>query len=101
MKYLTLFALGASMVLAPMSSQAGVISRACMRADRTSATPALCGCIQGVANVSLNRFERKKASKFFADPDKAQKVRQSDRRGDEIFWDRYVAFSEKAGKKCK
>jgi hypothetical protein len=101
MKYLALLVLGTSAAVTALPSQAGVISRACMQANRSAATPALCGCIQNVANVSLNRSERKKAAKLFNDPNKAQKIRQSDRRRDEEFWGRYKAFIEKAGKECK
>lgn len=94
---LMVFAVGISVA---SGAEAGAISKACLRADRSAATPTLCNCIQKVANVSLSRSERKKASKFFSDPHKAQVVRQSDRRSDEIFWDRYRAFGEQAKKTC-
>lgn len=87
-------------MLAPASAQAGLISRACLQADRNSATPQLCQCIQKVANVNLNRTERKRASKFFRNPQMAQETRQSSRRSDEIFWQRYKAFGAQAQKSC-
>jgi len=80
--------------------QAGMISRACLKADRSAATPELCGCIQKVANSSLTYVERRKASKFFADPHMAQEIRQSDRVTDERFWKRYKAFGARAAKLC-
>jgi len=82
------------------ATQAGIISRACIIANRSAASKELCQCIDRVAQSSLNKSERKKASKFFSDPHRAQVVRQSDRRSDEIFWKRYKAFGERADKTC-
>lgn len=82
-------------------AEAGAINRACMAADRKSASPQLCGCIQKVANKSLTRFDRKLAARFFTDPQKAQEVRMSDRPKDEAFWDRYEAFGRNAAKACR
>ncbi len=101
MKHLVLISMTAAALswVAPVA-EAGVISRACMQSNRTAATPALCGCIQQVANATLTRTERKKASKFFSDPHMAQEVRQSDRSRDEVFWKRYRAFGERARMTC-
>ncbi|WP_424984434.1 hypothetical protein [Microbulbifer sp. S227A] len=84
----------------PVFAASGVIERACRTSGRSSATPRLCGCIQGVANGSLSRSERKRAAKLFRDPHMAQEIRQSDRRSDETFWKNYRAFGERARKSC-
>lgn len=91
---------GAIYVVAPQSAEAGVIERACRQADRTAASPSVCGCIQKVANVSLTRSERKKVASWFDDPHQAQVVRQSSRSGDERLWLRYKAFGERAERTC-
>ncbi|CUH99815.1 MULTISPECIES: hypothetical protein [Leisingera] len=86
--------------LAPAGVSAGAIERACRQSDRTAATPSLCSCIQNVANRSLTRSERKTVSKWFADPHKAQVVRQSSNRNDERLWQRYKAFGDHAARSC-
>lgn len=93
-------AAAAALLYCAPAAEAGVISRACLKADRQAASPALCRCIQGVANSSLTRAERKRASKFFADPQQAQDTRQSSRSGDEKFWLRYKAFGQAAQAQC-
>jgi len=85
---------------APVFAATGVIERACRQSNRTAATPQMCGCIQRVANDSLNRSERRKVAKFFSNPHQAQEVRQSDRRTDETLWKRYKAFGQQAQKSC-
>ena len=100
MKALIFAASAVLIVSSAVPSEAGVISRACLKADRSAASPELCGCIQGVANTSLTFSERRKASKFFDDPQLAQDLRQSDRRSDEKFWERYKAFGQRAAKLC-
>ncbi len=84
----------------PAPVDAGIIERACRSSGRSAATPQLCRCIQHVANGSLSRSERKKAAKFFKDPHMAQETRQSDRRSDEQFWQRYKAFGDRARASC-
>lgn len=78
----------------------GDISRACIDADRRAASPALCSCIQQVANQSLSRSDQSRAVAFFSDPQLAQDTRQSDRPGDERFWTRYRAFTDLASEIC-
>lgn len=78
----------------------GPIERACRQSGRQAATPAMCQCIQKVANINLNRSEQRKAAKFFKDPHMAQEVRQSDRRSDEALWLRYKAFGKQAAATC-
>ena len=78
----------------------GDIGRACMSAGREAASPALCSCVQQVANQSLSRADQGRAAAFFDDPDKAQQTRQSDSQRDEAFWDRYRAFADRAEAVC-
>lgn len=92
--------LAATSMVAPVSAAPGVIDRACRQSNRADASPQLCGCIQKVANQSLNMRERRKVAKWFNNPHLAQKVRQSDRRRDEILWERYKAFGEQARQVC-
>ena len=79
----------------------GDISAACLEADRRNASPALCSCIQQVANQSLSGSDQARAAAFFSNPQLAQDTRQSDRRSDERFWDRYRAFTDLAETVCQ
>ncbi len=79
----------------------GDISRACIDADRRAASPALCSCIQQVANQTLSNSDQARAVTFFENPQLAQDTRQSDRRGDERFWDRYRSFTDLASEICQ
>ena len=79
----------------------GDISAACIAADRRAASPALCSCVQQVANQSLSGADQARAATFFANPDLAQQTRQSDRGSDERFWDRYRAFTDLAEQICQ
>ena len=78
----------------------GAISEACLDADRRAASPALCSCVQQVANQSLSSSDQARVVGFFANPQLAQDTRQSDRLGDERFWDRYRAFTDLASEIC-
>lgn len=78
----------------------GPIGSACVRADRDAANPALCSCIQRVANQSLSTADQRRAADFFANPDKAEQVRRSDATRDDQFWDRYRAFASRAEAVC-
>jgi hypothetical protein len=79
----------------------GEISQACLEADRRAASPALCSCVQQVANQSLSNSDQTRAAVFFSEPQLAQDTRQSDRSSDERFWQRYRAFSDLAGQICQ
>jgi len=83
------------------SARANNIEQACVQSGREAANRALCGCIQDVANLTLTGSDQKLASTFFKDPDKAQEIRQSDRRAHERFWERYKEFGETAREFCK
>ena len=78
----------------------GPISQACMAADRKAASPALCGCVQGVANQTLSGRDQSRAVAFFSDPQLAQDTRQSDNPNSEAFWKRYKGFTEMASQVC-
>ena len=72
----------------------GPISRACLSSDRKSRNSQLCGCIQAAADRTL-------AASFYGNPQKAQDIRQSNRTGDEIFWQKYKNYSETAEAICQ
>ena len=79
----------------------GEIGTACMDAGRSAANPALCSCVQRVANATLGPRDQARAAAFFADPQLAQDTRQSDDPGLEAFWDRYKVFSRSAEQSCR
>lgn len=83
----------------PMAT--GPISRACLSSDRTARSRALCGCIQAVANQTLNGAQQRRAIDFYKDPHVAQVIRQSDRPGDERFWRAYINYAERAERTCR
>jgi len=82
------------------AATSGTIESACLKSGRAAVSRALCGCIQDVADLTLDRSDQKLAATFFRDPHRAQEVRQSDRRGHEIFWKRYKAFGATAETYC-
>ncbi|WP_235829916.1 hypothetical protein [Frigidibacter oleivorans] len=79
---------------------AGPVESACKRSDRPAATPATCACIGTLAERMLTRGDQRLAARLFRDPDQAQKIRQSDRRDHEEFWQRYAAFGRQAEASC-
>ncbi|MBN2905766.1 MAG: hypothetical protein JXJ18_03550 [Rhodobacteraceae bacterium] len=79
---------------------AGTIERACLKSDRPGVSRGVCGCIQQAADLTLTSGDQKKAASFFRDPHKAQVVRQSDRRTDAAFWERYKRFGATAEAYC-
>ncbi|SFP75696.1 hypothetical protein [Tranquillimonas alkanivorans] len=93
-------AIAALAVCAGGAAQAGTIERACLSSERASGNRALCGCIQHVADLTLDRRDQRLAAKFFRDPHQAQVVRQSDRRSDETFWQKYKRFGTTAETYC-
>lgn len=90
-----------SLILIPGAVAAGDIERACLGSDRAAGNRALCGCIQQAADLTLSTRDQRRAAGFFRDPHQAQEVRQSDRRADEVFWDRYRHFGETAETFCR
>jgi hypothetical protein len=89
------------LLVSAAGAQAKQIERACLKSDRNGAGRALCGCIQDVADLTLSTRDQKLAARFFADPQKAQDIRQSDRRSYELFWERYKEFGEAAEEFCR
>ncbi len=80
---------------------AGTIERACLSSNRPAASKTLCGCIQSVADRTLNNNDQRLAAKFFSDPHMAQVIRQSDNTRHEVFWKRYTAFGATAQSYCR
>jgi hypothetical protein len=78
----------------------GEIATACLTAGRSAANPALCSCVQRAANETLSSAEQRRAAQFFADPQRAQDTRTSDRPEDAAFWRRYRAFADRAQAIC-
>jgi hypothetical protein len=78
----------------------GAIGQACIAGGREAASRALCSCVQGAANETLAATDQNRAAAFFADPQLAQDTRQSNRPGDEAFWDRYNSFVDRARARC-
>lgn len=80
---------------------ANPILAACLSAGRSGATRERCGCAQAVANRSLTASDQALGATFFADPHRAQVIRQSVRTGHGEFWERWKAFGAEAAKLCK
>lgn len=79
---------------------ANVIERACNQSPRADATRTLCSCIGRAADLTLSRSQMREGARFFADPQRAQDVRMSDRRSDEQMWDAWRSFGETAEAMC-
>ena len=101
MRYFLLIGALASAAACGGGGATGDISQACLQADRRAASPALCSCVQQVANQSLSSRDQSRAATFFAEPQLAQDTRQSDRSSDERFWQRYKAFTDLATQICQ
>jgi len=100
-KTLTLAAMAVtSLVLLSATAFAGPIETACNRSNRQAASPAMCGCLQQVADMTLRGADQKRAAKFFTDPEQAQEVRMSTSDRDNEFWDRYKNFGATAEAYC-
>ena len=78
----------------------GPIYTACQNAGRKQASRQRCGCVQAVANRSLNADDQRRGAAFFSDPQKAQNVRQSSSNRDERFWTKWKAYSGQAERLC-
>ena len=79
----------------------GPLEELCLASGRAAANPALCACVQSVADRDLTRADQRLAQRFFSDPHLAQEVRQSDSPAREAFWDRYTAFGEEVERRCR
>ena len=92
-------AIAAVLLTAPFAV-AGPIDNACVRSERGARNPALCGCVQQVADMTLSRSDQRRAAGFFRDAQQAQDVRMSKRDADNQFWDRYKNFAAAAEAYC-
>ena len=81
-------------------SQWMAIIAACMQAARGGATRERCGCVQAVANRSLNSSDQRLGASFFSDPHRAQEIRQSSNASHSDFWQRWKEFGDEAEKLC-
>jgi len=79
----------------------GPIASACLSAGRKGASRARCGCVQAVANSALSASDQRKGATFFADPQRAQDIRQSGTSLNSAFWERWKAFGARAAKQCR
>ena len=79
---------------------AGPIERACMASDRGAGKRTLCGCIQQVADMTLQGNDQRRAAAFFKDPEKAHSTWTSQSSADDAFWDRYKNFGTTAEAYC-
>ena len=93
-------AVAAILMTAPFAV-AGPVDNACVRSERGARNPALCGCIQQVANQTLSRTDQRRAASFFRDPHEAQEVRMSKSDRDNAFWARYKRFASRAEAYCR
>lgn len=84
----------------PVPAAANPIERACNQSDRAAANRALCACIGSAANLTLTRSQMREGARFFDNPQRAQDVRQSDRRSDEAMWQAWRNFGEIAEAMC-
>ncbi|WP_413717210.1 hypothetical protein [Silicimonas sp. MF1-12-2] len=88
-------------ILSGLPASASLIEQACLNSDRALGQRALCRCIQDAANMTLTPRDQRLAATFFSDPNRAQKVRQSRNRRDEVFWERYENFGLAAETLCR
>ncbi len=100
---LILGALSLSTVAVP--AQAGsTIARACLSTPNGAAAPALCTCIQNVADKTLSAAEQAVGAQIFLEPHMSQEIRASANRGgamDAHFWQRWNDFGAKAASACQ
>jgi hypothetical protein len=89
---------GPTRAVQPVAS--GPISAACLQSDRKARSPALCGCIQAVANQTLSGADQRRAVGFYTDPHSAQVIRQSDSGRDRSFWRSYTEYAMQAERVC-
>ncbi|WP_284263038.1 hypothetical protein [Roseicyclus amphidinii] len=99
-RFLPVLALAVASLAAPFPAAANPIERACNASDRPAVTRSLCSCIGSAAERTLSRSQMREGARFFADPQRAQDVRQSNRRGDEDLWRAWRSFGETAEAMC-
>ena len=79
---------------------AGPIEGACLKSSRQAVNRSLCSCIQQVADITLKNGDQSLVASFFKDPNKAEKLRMSQSKRDDAFWDRYTTFGQQAQRSC-
>lgn len=89
-----------ALLVLPGVAVAGPIERACLQSDRSAVSRSLCGCIQSVADATLNSRDQRRGARFFSDPELAQDVRRSDTRRDDAFWAEWTDFAASATRAC-
>ncbi|RBI86622.1 arginine transporter [Rhodosalinus halophilus] len=92
--------LAAGLMLTLAACGGGRLESSCLASGRAAANPAVCGCIQAVADRELSRADQRLAASFYANPQRAQDIRQSDNPSREAFWSRYRAFGEAVERSC-
>ena len=98
--FLLAASVAAMLPLMTTTAAAGPIERACLGSDRQAANRALCGCIQQVADMTLQGGDQRRAAAFFKDPEKANATWLSQSAADDAFWDRYKNFGTTAAANC-
>ncbi len=99
MKYFASIAVISAFLAQPLFAQQ--IESACLKSGRAFGQRALCGCIQDAANMTLTPRDQRTAATFFSDPHRAQEARQSTRKADSAFWERYQNFAQTAETFCQ
>tara|TARA_R110002072_G_scaffold79911_5_gene183924 strand:+ start:1477 stop:1851 length:375 start_codon:yes stop_codon:yes gene_type:complete len=84
----------------PVMFAKGPIQKACLADNRQAASAARCGCVQAVADQSLDAGDQRRGAKLFKDPHKFQEIRQSDNASNERFWLAWKAFGQNAAAAC-
>lgn len=84
----------------PVMFATGPIQKACLAGNRKAASTARCGCVQAVADQSLDAGDQRRGAKLFKDPHDAQEIRQSDNASNERFWLAWKAFGQNAAAAC-
>ncbi|EAQ04897.1 hypothetical protein OB2597_06425 [Pseudooceanicola batsensis HTCC2597] len=90
----------AALFLTTAAAEAGPVSRACLASDRGARNAQVCGCIQHVANSTLDWSDQRLVAKIFRKPQMAQDIKMSDSRQHEVFWKKYKAFGATASRAC-
>ena len=98
---LLFFLIGLFLGLLPIAASSETIRKACLQSERGAGQSRLCQCLQQVAVGRLSARDQRQVADFFKDPEEAERVRRSDTRRNEAFWDRYETFSESARKICR
>jgi hypothetical protein len=102
MKIFLIKAAAAAVAILAIASvaQAGPIEGACLNSPRDAANRSLCSCIQQVADITLQNGDQNLVASFFKDPNKAEKLRMSQTKRDDAFWERYTTFGDQARLSC-